>query len=397
MKHKVMKKIAITFLGAIVLASCGGKEKSAEDVIATGDLEQIRAKRAEVAAQQTEINSTLNEIDLAISKLDTVKKLPLVTAFTANADHFDHFLEIQGSVETKQNIVLYPEFSGMMTKVHVREGQKVSKGQLLATIDDGGLGQQLAQLEVQAELAKTTFERQQRLWDQQIGSEIQYLQAKTSYEAQKNAVNQMEKQVAKTRLTAPFSGVIDDVITDQGTVVSAGMTQVMRLVNLSDMYIQADIPETYLADVTVGKNVEVYFPVLGETIQAKVRQVGNYISPANRTFRLEVTVPNKDGHIKPNLTAKLKINDYSSEEAILIPQSVISEDASGSQYVYVTKAAERAGESVAQRVVIKTGKTEGDFVEIKDGLKSGDTIIQEGARSVKDGQHVKILKMSGDE
>ena len=397
MKHKVMKNIALTILGAIVLASCGGNEKSAEDIIATGDLEKIRAKRAEVVAQQTEINHTLNEIDQAIARLDTVKKLPLVTAFTAKTDNFDHFLEIQGSVETKQNIVLYPEFSGMMTKVHVREGQKVSKGQLLATIDDGGLGQQLAQLEVQAELAKTTFERQQRLWDEQIGSEIQYLQAKTSYEAQKNAVDQMKKQVAKTRLTAPFSGVIDDVITDQGTVVSAGMTQVMRLVNLSDMYIEADIPETYLGDITVGKSVEVYFPVLGETIEAEVRQVGNYINPSNRTFRMEVTVPNKDGRIKPNLTAKLKINDYSSENAILIPQSVISEDAAGQQYVYVTTAADREGESIAGRVIIKTGKTEGDYVEIKEGLKNGDTIIQEGARSVKDGQHVKILKMADDE
>lgn len=397
MKHPVMNKIAITIFSLAVLASCGGENKSTEAIIESGNLEQLRTRRAEIVAEQTEINNTLGEIDIAISKLDTVKKLPLVTAFTANNQVFDHFLEVQGSVETKKNIVMHPEFSGMLTKVQVVEGQKVSKGQLLATIDDGGLIQQLAQLEVQLELAKTTFERQERLWNQQIGSEIQYLQAKTSYEAQKNSVDQMRKQVAKTRVTAPFSGVIDNVITDQGTVVSAGMSQLMRLVNLDDMYIQADIPETYLGDVTIGKNVEVYFPVLGETIEAEVRQVGNYINPSNRTFRLEVTVPNKEGKIKPNLTAKLKINDYSNPEAILIPQSVISENAAGEQYVYVTTATEKAGESIAERVIIKTGKTEGDYVEIQEGLKSGDTIIQEGARSVKDGQTVKILNVGNDE
>lgn len=392
-----MKKIFIILLTANIIASCGGEGKSVDSIIESGDLEAIQAKRTEIVAQQIEINSSIKQIDEAIAKLDTVKKLPLVTAFEAKQKPFNHFLELQGNVETKKNIILYPEYSGLLTRVNVKEGQKVSKGQVLASIDDGGLSQQLAQMEVQANLAKTTFERQQRLWEQKIGSEIEYLQSKANYEGQQKAINQMRSQVAKTSIKAPFSGIIDDVKSEQGTVVSAGQSEVFRLVNLNDMYIEVEIPESYLADVIPGKTVEVNFPVLNETITTKVSQVGNYINPGNRTFKIEVAIPNKAGNIKPNLTAKVKINDYTNSEAILIPQSVISENAEGEQYVYVTTRTEAANEAIAKRVIVETGKTEGDFVEINKGISKGDTIINEGARSVKEGQTVKILSVTSDE
>ncbi len=392
-----MKQVIYIVLASIILAACGGDKKSTESIIATGDLNAIRAKRSEIVNLQSTINEELKAIDEAISKLDTVKKLPLVTAFKAHEDAFTHYLEIQGDVATKQNVVLHPEFSGLLTQVFVKEGQKVSKGQLLARIDDGGLSQQLAQMEVQAALAKTTFERQERLWNQKIGSEIQYLQAKTNYEAQEKAVSQMKSQVGKTSIKAPFSGIIDDVISEQGSVVSAGMTEVFRLVNLSDMYIQAEVPESYLGDITEGKSVQIYFPILGDTIASKVRQVGSYIHPDNRTFKIEINVPNNNKQIKPNLTAMLKINDYSNEKAILIPQSVLSENASGDQYVFVASQDPSTKESKARRVIVSTGKTEGDFVEILNGVKDGDTIIKEGARSVKDGQSVDILNVESYE
>lgn len=392
-----MKKIPILLLSAIVIASCGGDKKSTEAIIESGNLETIRAKRAEIVLQQSAINEELKAIDEAISKLDTVKKLPLVTVFKAEKKEFNHFIEIQGDVETKKNVILYPEYSGTLTRVYVKEGQKVTKGQLLASIDDGGLSQQLSQIEVQAALAKTTFERQEKLWNQKIGSEIQYLQAKANYEAQQNAVNQMKSQVAKTTIRAPFSGIVDDVMSEQGTVVSAGMSEVIRIVNLGDMYIEAEVPETYLSSVTEGKKVDIYFPVLEEHISSNVRQVGNYINPSNRTFKIEVSVPNNKKTIKPNLTAQLKINDYTNSGAILIPQSVLSENANGDQYIYVTNQSENASEFIAKRVIVITGKTEGDFVEILEGVKNGDTIINEGARSVKDGQFVQILKLDGNE
>ena len=377
-----------------MLLACGGdKQQSVEDIVASNDLEQIRAKKLELDTEKNTIESQLKSLEAKIKELDPQMKVPLVTTFTTEAKSFDHYVELQGDVQTKRNILIYPEYSGVLTHVYVKEGQNVSKGQALAKIDDGGLSQQLAQMQIQADLAKTTFERQERLWNQQIGSEIQYLQAKSNYEAQQKAIDQMRQQIGKTIVHAPFSGTIDDVITEQGTVVNPGMSQLFRLVNLDDMYIETDVPETYLTDVTVGKNVEIYFPVLNKTIPAKVRQTGSFINPANRTFKVEVAIPNLNKSIKPNLTAKLKINDYSNAEAILIPQSIISENANGEQYVYIATT-KNDSIATAKRVIINTGKTEGDYIEVLTGLESGNQIIEEGARSVKDGQDVKIVTLN---
>ncbi|MEW7280903.1 efflux RND transporter periplasmic adaptor subunit [Aquimarina sp. 2201CG1-2-11] len=387
-----MKKILTILPIALFIISCGqNKTQSIDKVIEQGDLETLRAKRTEIIAEQQTVADQLKQLDQAIAKLDTEKKLPLVTTIMAKDTLFNHYLELQGNVETKKNLVLYPEMGGILTRVYVKEGQKVTKGQLLASIDDGGLSQQLSQLEVQAQLAKTTFDRQERLWEQKIGSEIQYLQAKTNYEAQQNAVNQIKRQLAKTTINAPFSGIVDDVITEQGSVVSPGQSAVIRIINLNDMYIESEVPERYISSITKGKDVEVYFPVLGKTITTKIRQVGNYINPNNRSFNVEIAVPSDGGTIKPNLTAKVKINDYTNEKAILIPQSIISENAEGDQYTYVTLDKNPENIAEAKRVIIKTGKTQGDFIEILDGITNGDAIISEGARSVKDGQQVKIL------
>lgn len=389
-----MKHIFSLFTIAILLVSCGGnQEQSVDEVIATGNLESIRKTRETIVAKQQELNNQIKQLDDEISKLDTSKKVPLITTFKATESVFNHYLELQGNVQTKQNIVIFPEMGGTLNRVYVKEGQKVYKGQLLASIDDGGLGQQVAQLQIQADLAKTTFERQERLWNQKIGSEIQYLQAKSNYKAQQKAVNQLKSQLGKTSVRAPFSGVIDDVITEQGSVVAPGQSQLMRIVNLDNMYIETDVPESYITNVIKGKKVEVEFPILGTSIETKIRQAGNFINPANRTFKVEVGIKNKDKSIKPNLTAKLKINDYTNDKALLIPQSIISEDAEGNQYVYIVNDIKTENDKtigVAKRVIIETGKTQGDVIEVLTGIENGSEIIQEGARSVKDGQEVSI-------
>ncbi len=395
-----MKNIISIILLSLILISCGGdnKERSVEDVIATQNLKQIRAKKAEITNKQIVFASQLKLLDNEISKLDTEKKLPLITTFKAKEEQFDHYLEFQGNVDTKNLLTITAEFNGILSNIYVKEGQRVGKGQILAKIDDGGLGQQLAQLEIQAELAKTTYERQKRLWEQKIGSEIQFLQAKSNFEAQSRAVEQLKEQIAKTMVRAPFSGTIDDVITEKGNVVAAGQTPLMLLVNLKDMYIETNVPESHITSVTENKDVIVELPVLNKTVNTKIRQAGSFINPANRTFRIEVAVPNKDKTIKPNLTAKLKINDYSNSNAILIPQSIISENANGEQYVYVVKnLKENIGNTqrtfgTAERAIIKTGRTQGDIIEVLDGLEKETQIILEGARSVKDGQTVEILK-----
>lgn len=385
-----MRNFFILLAASIFVISCGENVQSIEDIIASDNLEQIRAKKAELDIRQQETALQLKQLEKKIQELDPQQKIPLITSFTAKEDQFDHYVELQGNVSTKQNLIVFPEYSGVLSSVYVKEGQYVAKGQILAKIDDGGLSQQVAQLQIQADLAKTTFERQERLWKQKIGSEIQYLQAKSNYEAQEQAVRQLQQQTAKTVVRAPFSGTIDDVITDQGSVVAPGQSQLFRIVNLRNMYIETDVPERYISDITVGKTVSVEFPVLGTTLESQIRQAGNFINPVNRTFKIEVPVDNTDNSIKPNLTAKLKINDYTNSKAIMIPQNVISENAAGDQYVY-TVADREGNKGKARQVIIKTGKTQNGHIEVLSGLQSGDEIIEEGARSVKQGQEVKIL------
>ena len=386
-----MKKIFSLLIVVLLLASCENKKnQSVEDLLNTNDLKQIRKKKSELDSEQQEIAFQIKQLETKIKELDPQEKVSLITTLIVKEEVFKHFVELQGNVNTKQNLIIYPEYSGILTRVFVKDGQQVSKGQKLAKIDDGGLRQQITQLQIQADLAKTTFERQERLWNQKIGSEIQYLQAKSTYESQQEAVSQLQQQIGKTIVRAPFSGTIDDVITEQGSVVTIGQSQLFRIVNLEDMYIEINVPERYISSIIQGKDVLVDFPILGKTINAKVRQAGNFINPANRTFKIEVAVPNKDKTIKPNLTAKLKINDYTNEKVILIPQSIISENAEGQQYVYTIKD-KNENKASAKRVIIETGKTQGDYIEVLSGLQNGNEIIDEGARSVKDGQEVKIL------
>lgn len=388
--NKIYTIIAITFL----LVSCGGeKKKSVENLVEKGNLQDIRAKRVELVAQQKAINEKIKLLDEKIKTLDTTKHVPLITTFKAEPEVFNHVLELQGNVTTKNLLTVMPEYNGILTNVYVKEGDNVKKGQILAKIDDGGLSQQVAQLKIQSELAKTTYERQKRLWEQNIGSEIQFLQAKSTFESQQEAVNQLNQQLLKTVVTAPFSGTIDEIITEQGSVVGAGQTPLMQLVNLDKMYIETEVPERYVSDVTKGKNVTVNIPVLGKTIETQVRQAGDIINPANRTFKIEVAIPNDNKMIKPNLTARLKINDYTSEEAILIPQSVVSENAEGEQYVYIVADKNLDGIGTAKRMIIETGKTQGDIIEVLKGIDAGAEIIKEGARSVRDGQSVQVLTL----
>ena len=283
-----MKKILTLIVITVVLSSCGsGDKKSVEAVIESQNLESIRAKKSELVSEQALIKEEIKKLDIVIAELDAGKKMPLISTFEIQESSFKHYLELQGNVTTKNLLVIYPEFSGVLTNVYVKEGQKVKKGQMLAKIDDGGLSQQLAQLKIQTDLAKTTFERQQRLWDQKIGSEMQYLQAKSNYEAQNQAIAQLEQQVAKTIVTAPFSGTIDDVMTEQGSVVMPGQSQLMRIVNLDNMYIETDVPEKYIANITRNKKVEVEFPILGKKIDSKVRQVGDFINPITELLKLK--------------------------------------------------------------------------------------------------------------
>lgn len=387
-----MKKILYISLLGLLITSCGGdSKKSTTSIIENGTLEEMRAKKSELVAQAESLRKEMELLDLAIGKKDTNEKLTLITTLTVKDTVFNHYVELQATVQTKENLMLNAEFGGVLQQVYVKEGQKVAKGQTLARVDDGGLSSQLAQMETQAALAKTTFERQENLWKQKIGSEIQYLQAKTNYNAQLKAVAQMKAQLAKTIIRAPFSGTIDEIASERGSVVGPG-TPILRIVSLGNMYLEAEVPEKNIGTIKKGSDAIVHFPVLGEKFNAKVTQAGNYINPANRSFMIQIAVPNKSGNIKPNLSSKIQLKDYSNPKAITVPTSIISENADGEQFLYVAQNPDKNGNAIAKKVIVKVGLSEGELVEIVDGIKDGDLIIKEGARSVKDGQKVSIIK-----
>lgn len=383
-----MKKIASLIVIVATLISCGGgSEQSVDDVIANGELPELRAKKSELVNQQNQLKAEIDKLTEALEKRDVRKQAALVTTHVIKDTTFNHFIEVQGNVETDENIIIYPEFSGILTNVYVEEGQQVRKGQRLAKIDDGGMSSQLARQEAQTTLAKTTFERQKRLWDQKIGSEIQYLEAKTNYEASQAATNQLRSQIAKSVITAPFSGVIDDIIAEQGQVVNQGQSSVMRLVNLDDMYVNAAIPESFLGKVSKGTDVIVELNSLGTSFEGKILQVGNFVNPDNRTFTIKVAIPNPDNKVKPNLIANVKVNDYTSENAIAIPENIIQQNAAGESIAYIYEP-KTDSTGIAKQVKLEKGLTHNDTVEITSGLQEGQTLILDGARSLRDGQEV---------
>ncbi|MCB0465086.1 MAG: efflux RND transporter periplasmic adaptor subunit, partial [Aequorivita sp.] len=317
-----MKKSILLLITVLTLASCGGDNKSVDAILSAGDMTAIKAKRADLNKQQRDLKANIDKLNQYIDSHEKKERPALITAEVIKDTLFKHYVEVQGNVETDQNVVLNAEYSGVLTNVYVKEGQRVSKGQRLAKIDDGGLSSQVAQQEAQMALAQTTFERQERLWQQKIGSEIQYLQAKTNYESAKNVTQQLRSQLAKTVITAPFSGVVDEIISDPGQVVVPGQTPIIRLVNLSNMYVKASIPETYLKNIKKGTQVKVNLASINEEFTGTVRQVSNYINPNNRSFDIQIEIPNKDGLVKPNLIATVKVNDYSAENAITVPENI---------------------------------------------------------------------------
>ncbi|MDT0675170.1 efflux RND transporter periplasmic adaptor subunit [Autumnicola musiva] len=390
-KNKIiapMKKTAVLFSAVAMLFACGKSDtQSIDNVIKSDNLEEIRQTKAQLSKQQSELTAKIDQLDEAINRLDKSKRLNLVTVEPINDTVFKHYAQVQGDVATDQNIVIYPEFSGILNDVRVKEGERVTKGEVLATIDDGGLSSELAQLEAQSTLAKTTFERQKRLWNQNIGSEMQFLEAQTNYESMQNSVNRLKSQLAKTVIKAPFSGIIDEVMTEQGEVVNTGQTQLFRLVNLNNMYVEADIPESYLGQIQQGTDVKVQ--IASREFDGKVSQVSNTINPSNRTFQVKVSVPNEEGLIKPNQIATLQLNDYTAEDAIIVPENTVQKNAMGESLVYVLENKnEQNNTGTAKKVIVKTGYVSNDSIEITSGLQAGQTLIVEGSKNLRDGQEV---------
>ena len=381
----------LSLLSLTLLVSCQSADESTVDqLLQSGDEQAIREKRAALSQERNAIDATIDQLDQALAKMNTNTSLPLVAAIQAQPALFEHFVSLQGTVKTLQNVLVYPEMPGILKSIAVRKGQRVKKNDLLALLDDGGLAAQFEQAKSQLALAKTVFERQERLWKQEIGSEIQYLQAKTNFESAQSAVAALEMQYNKSFVRAPFDGSVDQVFKEPGVFVSPGQgAELFRIVNLDEVYLEVDVPESHVATVKKGTKALVYLGALATEIEAEVSQRSNVINPSNRSFKIEVALPNKEGAIKPNLTATVQLNDYSKEAAILVLQSIVSENAEGQQYCFVLR--QEGDTYFAERRIVQTGKTQGDFIEVLDGITPGELLITEGAKKVTDGQQVQYI------
>ncbi|MEL0241357.1 MAG: efflux RND transporter periplasmic adaptor subunit [Flavobacteriaceae bacterium] len=375
----------------LISVSCQSKSSaSIDELITSSDETLLRAKRTELSAQRNALDADIKRLDVVIASLDKSASLPLVATYEVTPQVFNHFTSFQGTVKTMKNINVYPEMPGQLLEVLVVEGQKVEKDQVLARIDDGGLSAQLAQAKSQLLLAETVYNRQERLWSQNIGSEIQFLQAKTQFESAEKAVDALSLQAEKSIVRAPFDGTVDQIFKEPGTIVAPGMgSELFRVVNIDEVYVEVDVPETHITSISEGSKVRVNLPAIGEEIDARIARVSKVINPSNRSFTVEIPLENKSGFIRPNLMASVAINDYSNKSAIMIPQSVVSENAEGQQYCF---ALEKSTEGyIAKRLIIQTGKTSEDFIEVLDGVEKGALLITEGAKKVSDNQPVKWL------
>jgi RND family efflux transporter MFP subunit len=380
----------LALLSLVFMTSCSSEPSSTEDLINKGSASELAQKQEELNTQIRELKSELKAIEDKLSSFKKDANFALVEAMELQPKDFKHYIKVQGEATTDENILIYPEFSGNLKHIYVTEGQTVSKGQKLAKIDDGGLSSQLAEVKAQRDLVKTRFERQKRLWDQNIGSEIQYLESKTAFEQINNAVNQLESQLKKSVIYAPFSGKVDEVITDQGQVVSPGQTPIFRLLNLSQMYVSANVPENYVGSIHKGTQAFIRFGSAGEEFESKVTQVGSNISESNRNFKVRVAIPEGIDFVKPNLIATVKLNDYEAKEAIVIPENILRENAKGEAFTY-SLAMENDSIGTAVFNELELGKHYEGEIEILQGLKASDVVVTEGARTVRKDEKVKVL------
>lgn len=372
------------FLSSLYLTSCG--DNTAADNSPEGKKKQLEAYKVEAATLKSKIDAL--EAELKVSGAITAQVgLKLIETSPVVQKDFAHFIEVQGNVESDKNVSVAPEMAGVVTSLSVERGQAVSKGQVIAEIDAEPVRKNIAELETRLELAKTMFERQDNLWKQQIGSEMQYLQAKNGKESLERTIESLKSQLKKAYVKSPIDGVIDEIFTKQGEMANPAMPMA-RVVNIVEVQVKADVSETYVPNIKRGDEVIASFPALNKEMAVKVSNVGQFIDPANRTFKVEMKVGNNDGLLKPNTLAVVKIKDFSQKNALVIPTYLIQQTTSGEEFVFVVR--NTSNKNVIAKVTIKTGKSYGGETLVTEGLQATDSLVSKGYNEVIDGEEVSI-------
>ena len=386
-----MKKLIIT-LSLILLLSCNSSRNSSiNDLIDKGDLETLKKKKKEYVDLMNDLRLDLNDINNGIMLLDENEQIQVISKFNVIEKEFTTYVELQANLKSRKNVVILSEFQGALKNLFVREGQLVKKGELLAEINDSGLKEQLDQMLIQANYTKDNFDRVKRLWEKNIGSEMQFLKAKSDFETNNKMVEQIRDQLSKTKIYAPFDGEIDEIISNLGSSLVPG-SSILRVVNLDIIYAEAQVPEKYVSSIELGTEALVSIPLLNKEVTSKIVQSGNFINPNNRTFRVEAPVENKDKRIKQNLNARIKIKNYSNIKALVVPLRVIREDASGRPFIYKLVETDKKDILLTVKIFVETGANNDEEIEITKGLSIGDIIVLEGANNVEDNQRVRVIE-----
>jgi membrane fusion protein (multidrug efflux system) len=375
-----MKKVTLLIiLGAFLLTACGPRDK------------QSQLQRME--RQRDALNEKIEQLKAELSKSTTGnpqarEQLMYVAVNEVKPEVFQHFIKVQGTVESDNNILIPAQASGIVKKIYIDEGDRVTQGQLLAELDGAIYERNIAEVENALDLAKTIFARRKRLWDKNIGSEIEFLQAKNNKENLEKRLETLQEQYQLTQITSPINGNIDNVLIKEGEMAAAGMGAI-RIVQLSRLKIVASLSENYISRVKKKDIVRVDIPVLGLDFERTIDSVSQVIDPDNRTFDIEIEIPREQKNIKPNMLAVVTITDYKNPLAFIVPQNIVQKTGT-EQFLFV--ASEENGRWIAKKKVVQTGESYNNRTEITDGIKEGEFIITFGFQNLANGQIVTVSK-----
>lgn len=377
---KKTNKLLIVFVITAFLASCGGAERVDEI------REDIKSKKEKISGLKQEIK----DLEIELAELDPTivdsASLVKVNIKELSPETFTKKLVVNGHVEAVKQINLVPEIPGIIQAIYVEEGQNVYQGQALFSINTSTMMSQLAELQTRLELAETVYQKQEELWNQEIGSEIQYLQAKNNKQAIEQSIKTLQSQLYKTTITAKFSGVIDKINFKEGDMPQG---PVMVLVNLNEMKVLADVSESYIAEINKNDSVEVHFPAYDETINATISRTGNIVNPDSRTFVIETRMKNVDNKYKPNLIAEIELKEYENSNALIIPSKIVKQDLDGNYFIFIIEQ-NSAGKNVAIKREITFDHASDGNTMVTNGLEEGDMVVIKGFDMVSTGTEVLI-------
>ena len=394
-KNKIFTVVLLLLMAAQAGFFMGCSSGNAE----TGN--DLESKKALLVQKQNELEdlkfeikkleSEIVELDPEFKKREEERKARFVTVKTVERKTFETYNEFQGNIETKGSFMVSGEAGGRLVSLTPKEGERVTKGQLIGKVDDSIMRTNMEELYTALNLAKDVYGRREKLWKQNIGSEMEYLKAKNDVESLERKIATLQAQMQKVNIYSPVSGIVETIFIKQGEMAGAG-SPIMSVINTSTVQVAVEIPETYLKNVRRGNRVEINIPALEYTRTARIGKIGEMINPTNRTFEVEISLSNSSGKLKPNLMAMVKIKDTSEKDAVVVPVNLVLNGSEG-DYVFIAVEGED-GNKRAKKVLVETGTTYNGGTHILNGLEGGEWLIEEGSRTLTDGE---LLKITGEQ